>query len=99
MRVDISSERILSLNEAAILLGRRVSYSTWWRWSRSGIRGHKLTLTRVGGRTAVALSHLESFLAAINGECAAPARSSTKQRQASIARAKKTLARDGVIRK
>lgn len=85
---EITAERLISLNEAAKLLGRRVCYSTFWRWGQRGIRGHKLRLTRVGGRTMVTVEALEDFLAAINAPpgAAIPTRAN-QQRPRDVARA------------
>jgi Protein of unknown function (DUF1580) len=95
MIVDIATDRILSLNEAANLLGRRVSYSTWWRWGKRGINGHRLTLTRVGGHMRVSVAALQEFIAAINGEQAQPARTS-RQRQAAIKKAEAECTAAGI---
>lgn len=44
-----------------------VHVSTIFRWgSPKGVRGHRLRLTRIGGRTHVLQSDLETFLNAIN---------------------------------
>jgi hypothetical protein len=85
--VDISADKIITLNDAAALLGRRISYSTWWRGGNRGVRGHKLQLTRIGGRTAVSVEALQTFIAAINSDGAAPATRTNRQRQAAIKRA------------
>ena len=95
--IESRREQIISLKEAAKLLGKRVSYSTWWRWGQRGIRGHRLRLTRVGGRTAVSVEALEEFLAAINvqpGEL--PKVPQTRQREAAIRAAERDLDDAGV---
>ena len=44
-----------------------VHVSTIFRWgSPNGVRGHRLRLTRIGGRTHVLQSDLETFLDALN---------------------------------
>lgn len=44
-----------------------VHVSTIFRWgSPKGVRGHRLRLTRIGGRTYVLQSDLETFLNALN---------------------------------
>lgn len=94
--VDISTDKIISLNEAANLLGRRVSYSTWWRWGNRGVRGHRLSLTRVGGRTMVSVESLQAFIAAINGEPGQPAARTNRQRQAAVKKAEAECAAAGI---
>ncbi len=44
-----------------------IHVSTVYRWSAPhGIRGHRLRLTRIGGRTYVERRNWDSFLAAMN---------------------------------
>jgi len=86
--VDIANDTLVTLNDASKLLGRRVAASTWWRWERKGVRGHRLTLIRVGGRVMVSVESLQAFLAATNSpDGAAPTPRTNRQRQAAIARA------------
>lgn len=95
--VDISSDKLIGLNEAANLLGRRISYSTWWRWGNRGVRGHKLQLTRVGGRTMVSVEALQKFVSAINGEPGEPIPARTnRQHTAAIKKAEAECAAAGI---
>lgn len=81
-------EKLLPLNEAAHRLGRRISRASWWRWATSGVRGHILRLTRVGGRLMVRESDLSKWIAEINGEPAHTPRTGP-QRASAIAAAEK----------
>lgn len=55
----------LTVNELAQALDKNIS--TIFRWaSPRGVRGQRLRLTRIGGRTYVRRLDFESFLAAIN---------------------------------
>lgn len=59
------------INALAKALG--VHVSTIFRWgSPKGVRGHRLRLTRIGGRTHVLQSDLETFLDALNDRPTAP---------------------------
>lgn len=51
----------LSLSEAARRLG--VHTSTLHRWANPGLRGRKLRVVRIGGRSYVLESDLERFIA------------------------------------
>jgi hypothetical protein len=57
------------VNELARALDKHVA--TVYRWgSPRGVRGHRLRLARIGGRTVVFRRDLESFLAALNSDSA-----------------------------
>jgi hypothetical protein len=59
----------LPVNQLARALDKNVA--TIYRWgSPRGVRGHRLRLTRIGGRTAVFRRDLECFLAALNSDSA-----------------------------
>lgn len=63
-----SSERLLPLNEAAEYLprrsGKKVHYSTLYRWATKGARGRKLETVLVGGVRYTSLEALERFITA-----------------------------------
>lgn len=95
--IDIASDRLINLNDAAKLLGRRVSTSTWWRWRTKGVRGHRLTMTNVGARLMVSVEALQAFIAAINGEPGpSTAPRTNRQRQSAIARAEAECVKAGI---
>jgi hypothetical protein len=95
--VDLSSDKLLSLNEAAKLLGRRVSMSTWWRWGKRGVRGHRLNLTRVGGRVLVSVQALQTFISATNAKPGEPVPTRTnRQREAAIRQAERECEAAGI---
>jgi hypothetical protein len=68
---DALQPDLLSLPAAARILprnsrGKTVSIQTLRRWALRGIRGERLSLTRVGGRMYVAKSALADFLSRTN---------------------------------
>jgi hypothetical protein len=61
------SEAVFSLKEVANSLPNRPNISTIWRWAIKGVKGHKLVVTRIGGRAFVTEAALAQFMAAVNG--------------------------------
>lgn len=60
-----------SIADAAAELG--VHTSTLFRWARRGVRGHRLRLTRIGGRTGVTSADLRALIRNVNAEPTAEA--------------------------
>ena len=96
--VDIQSEEILSLSQAARSLPGRPHLSTIHRWRLRGIRGVKLETILVGGRRYTSREALERFseriTAIANGE-PLPHRTN-RQRAAAIGRAERELNAAGI---
>jgi len=69
MAIDIHSEDLLSLTEAAKALpkvsGKRPAVSTLWRWARKGLRGVRLEYVRVGRGIATSREALNRFFNAL----------------------------------
>ena len=69
----------LPVNELARALDKNVA--TIYRWgSRRGVRGHRLRLTRIGGRTVVERCNWDLFWNALNNESALPPNGQPKLR-------------------
>lgn len=66
MSIDLSSETLLSLRDAAKSLPGRPHISTIFRWRRVGVRGVRLETCRIGGRRFTSVEALNRFLIAIN---------------------------------
>ena len=71
MRIDILSDDVLRLSEAAKILprgrsGKKVHVSTLWRWSSRGIRGVKLETVRMGGLIYTSRKALQGFFGQLN---------------------------------
>jgi hypothetical protein len=103
MRIDFTSENLLTLAQAANSLPGRPSASSLWRWARRGINGVKLEYLRVGRKifvTPVALNRFFQNLAAADQPIS---HGNPKQKQhipteraAAIQQATKALQHDGI---
>jgi len=96
--VDIHSESVLSLAQAASSLPGRPHLSTIHRWRLHGIRGIKLETFLIGGRRFTSRESLERFseriTAVANGEPAS--RRTNRQRKAAIGQAERELNAAGI---
>lgn len=93
--IDLTAERLLTLNEAAALLPGRPSIATLWRWRTKGIRGRKLECVVIGGRPYTSLAALQRFGEQRGGANFQPIRS-PKQRERAIAAAEHELRQAGI---
>jgi len=97
LALDPKSPR-LPVKTVAKRLG--VSFQTLYRWAQRGIRGHRLPLFRVGGRSFVLENELDEFLRNINaterraGQPLASVKSTRRGRQ--IAEAEAACRRRGI---
>ncbi len=88
MAIDIDTEDIITLSEAAGLVPPRgISTATMTRWVQHGVRGAKLETVIVGGRRLTSREALARFFAAQNPvETPSPAvTKSQRRRQAETA--------------
>ncbi len=69
MAIDLQSETVMSLTEAAKTLppidGRRIHVSTLWRWTRKGVRGVQLEHVRLGHRVCTSVEAVQRFAEAL----------------------------------
>jgi len=68
--IDITTEQVLSLTDAALLLptrrrGRPTHPGTLYRWATSGVRGIRLETLRVGGTLCTSPAALQRFCDAL----------------------------------
>ena len=93
MSIDISSETLLSLTEAAKAIPGRPSVCSLHRWRLHGVRGAKLETVLVGGRRFVSREALERFIAATTAAAAGerPPPRTPRQREKAIAAAEREL--------
>jgi hypothetical protein len=79
--IDLSSEEVLSLSEAARALpsvhGRRIHPSTLWRWARKGLKGVRLDYARLGRSIVTTRRALSDFAARLAAADTAPGTSPT----------------------
>lgn len=97
MPIDITSETVISLAEAAQSLPGRPSITTLWRWYARGVKGIKLETAMVGGKRFTSREAVQRFSDALTGGTAQPQKArSSKQRQAAIERAERELSENGI---
>src|SRR5262249_27113213 len=105
--IDISTESILSLRQAAKLLpsarqGRPVSFQCVLRWVLNGARGPdgqliRLQGVRIGSRWLTSREAIQRFAEALTPEIATPAPSRTRrQRRREAQKAEQELERMGI---
>ena len=93
IRIDISSEQMLSLSQASKYLPGRPHASSLWRWYRRGVRGVQLETAVIGGRRFTSVEALERFAAATTAAAdghPAPART-PRRRERKIEAAERRL--------
>jgi len=99
--MDVFSQPVITLTEAAKRLPGRPHVSTLHRWRKRGVGGVKLKTQKLGGRRVVAVSDLEEFIeavtAAADGEPSPPR--TAKKRQRAIEAAERELDRAGITDK
>ncbi len=59
--IDIATERLLTLKEAAAFLPRRPHLATMYRWMSRGIQGVRLERVKCGGTTYTSIEALQRF--------------------------------------
>jgi hypothetical protein len=99
MMIDVDNESVITFPEAARALPNRPNLSTLWRWRMQGVRGIKLEIICIGGRTYTSREALARFLervtAAKSGE-PVPTRTN-RHRQRDQRAARKQLAEAGLL--
>jgi uncharacterized protein DUF1580 len=75
--IDILNESVLPLRDAADLIprlrrGKRVHFSTLWRWATGGSRGVKLETVRVGSTLCTSREAVARFVEALSRPPGAP---------------------------
>lgn len=97
MSIDIHSDTLLTISEAAKSLPMRPNVSTVWRWIQRGVRGVTLDTVLVGGRRYTSKEALQSFVErSTAADCnTAPPRTS-RQREREISRAEREAADAGI---
>lgn len=77
MSIEIGTETVLSLTEAAKIAPGRPHLATIWRWCQRGVRGVKLETIVVGGRRFTTTEALERFIARTKATSGVTARRTT----------------------
>lgn len=79
MAIDLETEKLIPLREAADLLprmrrGKGIAYSTLWRWALRGTRGVRLESVRVPGGLATTKEAVQRFIMALGSAQSTSAR-------------------------
>ncbi|HEX4000816.1 MAG TPA: DUF1580 domain-containing protein [Pirellulales bacterium] len=93
--IDISSEKLVALNDAPKLLPDRPSLCTLWRWRTKGVRGRRLESITIGGKVYTSVEALARFAEQHGGNDAPSIRSPSK-REREISKAEAALAAAGI---
>ena len=93
--IDITTEKLLTLAEAAALLPGRPSTATIWRWRTKGTCGRKLESIALGGKVLTSAEALQRFAQQLGG-ANNPAVRSPAQREREIRKAEAELKRAGI---
>jgi len=96
-------EELVTLADAVQLVprtgGKRVHFSTLWRWALRGVRGHRLEHVRVGRTICTSREALNRFFHALADQPAEPtpvARPTPRWREVDSRRSKQILDEAGI---
>jgi len=64
--IDIAREHVVLLNKAPQEVAHRPHVSTFWRWSRGGLKGVRLETVVIGGRRYKSREALQRFFQELN---------------------------------
>jgi Protein of unknown function (DUF1580) len=92
--IDISTEQLLTLSEAAALLPGKPSIATLWRWRTKGARGRRLESITLGAKVYTSVEALARFAQQQGGADTAATRSPAR-REKEIRRAEVELEKAG----
>ena len=87
MQIDLLSDDVLRLSEAAKILprgrhGKKIHVSTLWRWACQGVRGVRLETVRMGGVIYTSKEALQRFFAQLDSpQIQPPKDSANRQRE------------------
>ena len=93
--IDISTETLISMPQAAAMLPGRPSLCALWRWRTRGVRGRRLETAIIGGRPYTSVEALARF-ARHEGGNEAPTARTPRQRERDIAKAEAELTARGI---
>lgn len=97
--IDISTEQLLTLADAAKLLPGRPSSCAIWRWRTKGVRGRKLESLSLGGRVYTSREALQRFARQEGGEGSAAGQGGGNPPQTPHHREKAILAAEAELAK
>ena len=99
--IDLKTEEVLTLTEAARRLprrrrGKRPHVATLYRWVQQGVRGVKLEAIQVGGTLCTSLEALQRFCERCTDPSSRPPSSTSKSREREIKKAERELDAAGI---
>lgn len=103
--IDIATEIVLSLTEAATRLprrkkGKKPHLATLYRWAKQGVKGCRLETIQIGGTLCTSMEAMQRFFNRMTSDDsatgAAPASAPPVQRQAQIEQAQRELTEEGI---
>lgn len=96
--IDLATETLLTLSQAAAILPSRPSTATLWRWRTKGVKGRKLECISIGGKVLTSVESLQRF-AQQQGDPETPASGPPRtvaRRERDIDRAERELREYGI---
>ncbi len=84
------------MSRASDYIPGRPHIATIWRWIAKGVRGIKLEVVRVGGRTMVTPEAIETFLSRLNATDSPTPQFTPSQRQRMSEAARRELEKLGI---
>lgn len=96
MMIDVATESLLTLPQAAALLPDRPSVATLWRWRTKGCRGRKLESISLGGKVYTSSEAIQRFSQQHGGTSAETSTRTLVAREKAIERAEQELTKAGV---
>ena len=93
--IDVTTEQLMYLAEAAAILPGRPSIATLWRWRVKGVRGRRLESVVLGGRVFTSREALQRF-AHHEGGCDTATVHTATARDRAIRRAESELSEAGI---
>ena len=89
--IDLQTEKLVPISQAAALLPGRPSTATLWRWRLRGVKGRRLESVEIGGRVYTSVEALQRFAVPSGGAPSTTPRT-TRQRERAIRAAERELA-------
>jgi hypothetical protein len=96
--IDLQSETMVALKDVELVPGKKVHFSTVFRWVTKGVRGVRLEAVRLGNRWLTSAEALQRFVERLSltpGSCVEPGR----QVRSPAARLRESKAAEGDVAK
>jgi hypothetical protein len=94
--IDVATEKLLTLPQAAALFPDRPSVATLWRWRTKGCKGRKLESVSIGGKVYTSNEAIQRFSQQHGGTSAETPIRTPSARERAIDRAERELSEAGI---